>query len=83
MFADDTSLKAVGKTLSVADESVNNDLMNVRTWLASNKLSLNIAKTEYILIGSRPKTRNTCMQQPLAFISKHCVNMKYFGLYQQ
>ena len=30
-----------------------------------------------------PDTRNTCMQQPLAFISKHCVNMKYFGLYQQ
>ena len=29
------------------------------------------------------KTRNTCMQQPLAFISKHCVNMKYFGIYQQ
>ena len=28
-------------------------------------------------------TRNTCMQQPLAFISKHCVNMKYFRLYQQ
>ena len=28
-------------------------------------------------------TRNTCMQQPLAFISKHCVNMKYFGLCQQ
>ncbi len=23
------------------------------------------------------------MQQPLAFISKHCVSMKYFGLYQQ
>ena len=60
MFADDTSLKAVGKTLSVADESVNNDLMNVRTWLASNKLSLNIAKTEYILIGSRPKINNIC-----------------------
>ena len=29
------------------------------------------------------KTRNTCMQQPLAFISKHCVKIKYFGLYQQ
>ncbi len=27
-------------------------------------------------------TRNTCLQQPLAFISNHCVNMKYYGLYQ-
>ncbi len=28
-------------------------------------------------------TRNTCLQQPFAFISKHCFNMKYFGLCQQ
>ncbi len=55
MFADDTSLTAVGKTFFEAEESANNDLMNVRTWLSSNKLSLSIAKIEYILIGSCPK----------------------------
>ncbi len=27
-------------------------------------------------------TRNTCMQQPLSFTSKHCFNMKYSELYQ-
>ena len=27
-------------------------------------------------------TRNTCLQQPLAFISKHCFNMKKCKLYQ-
>ena len=55
MFADDTSLTAVGKTLNEAEEIANKDLNNVKAWLSSNKLSLNIAKTEYILIGSRPK----------------------------
>ena len=27
-------------------------------------------------------TRNTCLQQPVAFISKHCFNMRYCGLYE-
>ncbi len=46
----------------------------------------NTRQSEANLTLPKPKTnntRNTCMQQPLAFISKHCVNMKYFGLYQQ
>ena len=55
MFADDTSLTAVDKTLNEAEEIANKDLNNVKAWLSLNKLSLNIAKTEYILIGSRPK----------------------------
>ena len=48
MFADDTSLTAVGKILIEAEEIANKDLKNVKMWLSSNKLSLNIAKTEYI-----------------------------------
>ena len=46
MFADDTSLTAVGKTLNKAEEIANKDLNNVKAWLSSNKLSLDIAKTE-------------------------------------
>ncbi len=33
------------------------------------------ASTPHFMI--LPITRNTCMQQPFAFISKHCFNMKY------
>ena len=73
MLADHTSLKDVGKTLSKAEESANNDLMNVRTWLSSNKLSLNIAKTEYILIGSRPKINNIDLQ-PAIKINNHAAD---------
>ena len=62
MFADDTSLTAVGKTLNEAEEIANKDLNNVKAWLSSNKLSLNIAKTEYILIGSRPKISSIDVQ---------------------
>ena len=44
MFADDTNLTAVGKTLGEAEESASVDLRNVQKWLSLNKLSLNIAK---------------------------------------
>ena len=62
MFADDTSLTAVGKTLNEAEEIANKDLKNIKVWLSSNKLSLNIAKTEYILIGSRSKINSMDVQ---------------------
>ena len=53
MFADDTNLTAVGETLGEAEKRAGVDLGNVKKWLSLNKLSLNIAKTEYILIASR------------------------------
>ena len=55
MFTDDTNLTAVGETLGEAEERAGVDLRNVQKWLSLNKLSLNIAKTEYILIASRHK----------------------------
>ena len=51
MFADDTSLTAAGETLNEVEKRANEDLKNVRNWLSANKLNLNIAQTEYILIG--------------------------------
>ena len=35
------------------ENAVNSDLENLRKWLIANKLSLNVAKTEFILIGSK------------------------------
>jgi hypothetical protein len=53
----------VGKTLNEAEEIANKDLKNVKVWLSANKLSLiNIAKTENILIGSRPKINSVDVQ---------------------
>jgi hypothetical protein len=45
----------VGETLVTLDEieeRANEELMIVRKWLSVNKFSLNITKTEYVLIGS-------------------------------
>lgn len=53
MFADDTSLTVKGKIIDEIELGLNQDLDNIRLWLQANKRSLNVAKTEYVLIGSR------------------------------
>ena len=50
MFADDATLTASGKSISELQVTINHDLANVKQWLSANKLSLNLIKTEYLLI---------------------------------
>ena len=37
---------------------MNNDLLRIKEWLLANKQSLNVAKTEFLLIGSHHKLNN-------------------------
>ena len=53
MFADDTNITAAGKSINETEKFLNLDLNCIKTWLSANKISLNIAKTEYVLIGPR------------------------------
>ena len=53
LFADDTNLTASANSMTDLEAAVNSDLENLRKWLIANKLSLNVAKTEFILIGSK------------------------------
>ena len=77
MFADDTSLTAVGETLDEVERRANEDLVNVHRWLSANKLSLNIAKTEYVLIGSHYKINNTAVQPEVKINSKPFKRVKH------
>ena len=43
--------------------NLNHDLSNLNKWLTSNKLTLNTAKTEFMLTGSRQKL-STLSSQP-------------------
>ena len=62
MFADDTNLTAVGETLDEVRERADVDMGNVQKWLRANKLSLNIGKTECVLIGSKTKHADSQLQ---------------------
>jgi hypothetical protein len=53
LFADDTNLTASGDSITDLEAAANSDLENLRKWLIANKLSLNVAKTEFMLIGSK------------------------------
>ena len=47
----DTSLTAAGETIEEVESAMNNDFLRIKEWLLVNKLSLNVAKTEFLLIG--------------------------------
>ena len=55
-FADDTNLLCSHKDPKVLRIMMNNDLRSLFTWLCANRLSLNVAKTEF-LIFKPPRTR--------------------------
>ena len=51
LLADDTNLTASGDSITDVVTVVNSDLENLRKWLTANKISLNVAKTEFMLVG--------------------------------
>ena len=53
MYADDTHLTYAGDNADNIQLHQNQDLENVHNWLRANKLTLNLTKTEFMLIGSR------------------------------
>ena len=55
MYADDTHITYAGVDVNSIQLNLNHDLDNLNNWLISNKLTLNTAKTEFMLIGSRQK----------------------------
>ena len=44
-----------GNDINTTILNLNEDLLNVNEWLISSKLTLNLTKTEYMLIGSRQR----------------------------
>ena len=55
MFADDTNITVSGRNLHELEPIINSELVNLNCWLKANRLSLNIAKTEFMIMGSRQR----------------------------
>ena len=88
MYADDTSLSFSSNSISTINEKVNEDLECLNTWLAGNKLSLNVAETNSIVIGSRKKVKDiqkTPAIKPSLVIRDEDISMiehtKYLGVH--
>ena len=52
---------------------MNSDLEDLRKWLIANKLSLNVAKTEFILIGSKPMLTQISNEHPKVSIGNKSI----------
>ena len=87
MYDDDTSLAYSAKSVSDISHVMNYELESLRKWLFSNKLSLNVAKTTSMLIGTRNalqdksnrellRTNFKTLEEPIE--QKICV--KYLGI---
>ena len=55
MFADDTTITLSHTSNQILYQNMNNELQRLDTWFKTNKLSLNISKTKYIMFRSKYK----------------------------
>ena len=56
-LSDDASLTAAESTIDKIELAINRDLDCIKEWLSANKLSLNVRKTEFIVIGTNKKLK--------------------------
>ena len=59
MYADDTHLTYADNDICSFEASLNQNLSNINRWLIANKLTLNMTKTEFMLIESRQKLKQS------------------------
>ena len=58
MYADDTNVTISAATIPDLKSQISSDLKYIDRWLKAKKLSLNVAKTELMVISSRQKLHN-------------------------
>lgn len=87
LFADDTMLCVIGTNICDMVTKINddlNDLNNIYAWLCDNKLSINVSKTQGIVIGSKynvSKVNNSMLNVKINNVSIEFVNVvKYLGV---
>ena len=54
-FADDTNLFHFSKSMTKLNKYVNLDTKNLTDWLNANKISLNVPKTEFVILKHQRK----------------------------
>ena len=59
-FADYTNITLSAKTVADLKLAVTSELNNLTCWLRANRLSLNVAKTQLMIIGSRQRLHSQC-----------------------
>ena len=74
LYADDTSLTASGSNLDSLLHEINSHLPAVYEWLCSNKLTLNLTKTKFLIFMPRQKESHN-LYPPLTVANVHVQNI--------
>ena len=82
LFADDTSVYYSRSDIKQLDTFLNSELQNIDIWMKSNKLSVNISKTNYLIFRPRQRKINTnlSLQYDNQTLSQK-QNIKFLGVY--
>ena len=59
MYADDSSISCSSKSIEGLTETLNNELKCLKEWLRGIQFSLNVIKTQAIIIGFKPNLEKT------------------------
>ena len=77
MFADDTNLFLSHKNIDTLFASMNKELENVSRWFKSNKLSLNVDKTKWLLFHPLSKRQSLPQTLPNLHIENIHIKREY------
>ena len=82
MFADDTNIFITGKNLRSMIDTLNGELTQITEWLNANKISLNISKTQFMVVSGSKAISKTLSD---VIINDHKIDMvncvKFLGVY--
>ena len=86
-YADDATISYTSKNIGDLNSKLNNDLACLKRWLHGNKLTLNVIKTQAMVLGSRPnlkKISNNVSEDPCFVIGETNIEIvqktKYLGI---
>ena len=81
-FVDDTGLLNIQDSVHAIDRTLNKDLRELSFWLNTNKIALNVAKTEIILFKTRNKNYDADLKIKLRRKRIHASQyIKYLGIF--
>jgi len=80
LFADDTVLIQSDNNLGKLQNSVNHEMTKVMDWLTTNKLSLNISKTKYVLVTNKYVSTESFVINVNSNRIERTLTHKYFGV---
>ena len=82
LFADDANLFYCHKDINILQHNINSELSNIHNWLCSNRLSLNIEKSNFVIFHSPQKKCPTGVALEInekALKRENCI--KYLGIF--